>query len=229
LYINTNQIKTFQNSKNILISNNILNEEKIENLLNDEILFCRILIDNNKISYTIDEIIKRVSIEDLEIYCENFYNDMEYYQNTEVFKIVKDLNNENKDSLFNLSNLDFIQISRSQIFYDFLKEFIYYNNNKENQPIFEIDSNDVILKNYPIFPFLIDFIIKKNKKYIENDDKNYNNNNNNSSRLNIYKNFEFYTFSNEKIMSGKNDYFFNYLKSISRNQNLDMEIFELKI
>ena len=74
LYYDVDQINTFANVKRVIFSNNKISESQIENLLNDEILFCKILMDLKKISFTIDEILKRISIKDLTEYYENFFN-----------------------------------------------------------------------------------------------------------------------------------------------------------
>lgn len=218
LYYDVDQIKTFENIKKIMFSTSEISETQLENLLNDEILFCKILIDLKKISFTIDEAIKRLSIKELNEYLENFYNP-DYVAKSKIPELVKTLDKQILETPMKLSIFTVSSILQSDLFYSFLKKFLIENmrtSKKKNMPIQNIDKNDIVLNNFPLFPILVPYIVRKNAN--ENDVNN--------SKIDIYQNAEFYKSSNSVIRTQKCNEKILFLKSILRNQNKNINIYE---
>ena len=215
LYYDVEQIKTFSNVKKVVLSNNPITENQIENLLNDEILFFKILIDLKKITFIVDEIIKRLNIQHLYEIFDNFYN-LAYLKNNIIVEEINKINKEIFNDSMNLSTISVNDIMRSEVFYSYLKEFLecYKVSIKKNQPISNINKGDVILKNYPVFPNIIPCIVQKNNKDSED------------IRLDVYQKANFYKCSNDSIRTQISFEKFLTLKSTLKNQNRNINIFE---
>ncbi len=216
LYYDINQIKTFANVKRTISNSKIITEPQIEKLLNDEILFCKIYLDIKKISFIINEIIKRVSIQDLNLYYESFYNSDSFFSNA-VYKELKNINEEINETSLSFSIYSSFDIARSNIFYNFLKDFIIANSktiHKKNLPINNNEKEDLILLNYPIFPMIVPFMIHKA------DQKT------NDKKIDIYQKANYYKCASNPIRTQNSYDKILFLKSIMRNQNKNINIYE---
>jgi len=216
LYFEVSQIKTFANVKSVMFNNNNVSESQIENLLNDEILFCKVLLDMKKISHVINEILKRIPVKNLTDYYNNYYN-LEFHSKTQITEELNKINSDISDSLINLSCYSTFDIAKSTIFYTYLREFILANNkslNKKNIPVTDVDKNDLVLHNYPIFPMIVPYIVRKTQV------------NENSPKIDVYQKSQFYTCSSNTIRTQKSYEDFLFLKALLRNQDQNINIYE---
>lgn len=216
LYFEVSQIKTFANVKSVMFNNNNVSESQIENLLNDEILFCKILLDMKKISLVINETLKRIPLKTLTDLYNNFYNP-EFLLTSQINVEFKKINSEISDSVLNLSYYTTTDIAKSTIFYTFLKEFIDASNrslNKKNIPVTDVDKNDLVLYNYPIFPMIVPYIVQKPQAH------------ENSPKIDVYQKSQFYRCSSNVIRTQKSYEEFLFLKALLRNQEKNINIYE---
>jgi len=216
LYYELSQIKTFANVKSVMFNNNNLTKSQIENLLNDEILFCKILLDLKKISLINNEILKRIPLKILTDYYNNFFNH-EFILSSQITEELKKINSEISESVMNLSCYSTLDIAKSNIFYCFLKEFIDASNNfsnKKNIPITDVDKNDLVLYNYPIFPIILPYIVQKTQGY----ESVY--------KIDVYQKSQFYKCSLNTIRTQKSHEDYLFLKALLRNQDKNINIYE---
>jgi len=216
LYYDVNQIKTFSNIKSMIVNSDTIQDYQIEGLLNDEILFLKIFLDLKKISFLINEITKRVSIKELNSYFESF-NNHDFLFSSPIYDEIKKINTEISETALNLSIYSSFDIARSNIYYNFLKDFIDSNNksiHKKNLPITNQDKEDLVLINYPIFPMIIPFIIQKIDPKTQD------------RKIDVYQKANFYKCSSNPIRSQKSYDNLLFLKSILRNQEKNINIYE---
>jgi len=219
LYYDINQIKTFANVKSVIFNKEETSVSQIENLLNDEILFCKILLDMKKISLVINEILKRTPLSILNEYFQNFHNG-EYLLKSSSNILSEEIvliNSEISNSILNLSCYSVADIVKSNLFYEFLNEFIVANNKsiyRKSTPIPDINKNNLVLHNYPIFPMIIPFIV-------ENIEEN-----SNDKKIDIYQKANFYKCSTNAIRTQKSFENFLFLKSILKYQDKNINIYE---
>lgn len=198
-----------------MFNNKQITVSQIESLLNDEILFCKILLNMKKISLVINEIIKRVPLKDLTDYYYNFYKS-DYNLSSEILEIIKNLNSDISGTVLNLSSYSTLSIARSDLFYQFLKDFINASAkaSKKEIPITDVSKNDLVLYNYPIFPLIVPYIVQKT----DGDDT--------KSKVEVYQKAKFYMGSLSPIRTQKSHEDYLFLKALLRNQDKNINIYE---